>query len=150
MKTLLVILASLMLVVVGCAGVKTSAPVAVCQEFPGDSLIEKYIPDLRTANTLIKLSIYQISKLDRVKRQDIVKVLDEADALANLATYNEFALFVIAKVKWIRENMGPEVAILGDDLLAFQGVALPISTRDRCYIKYQIAEDRAKVLPWIK
>jgi hypothetical protein len=90
----------------GCAGVKTQAPVAVCQEFPGDSLIEKYIPDLRTANTLIKLSIYEVSKLSKVKKEDIVKFLDEADALASKTTYNEMALYLMAKVKWIKENMG--------------------------------------------
>lgn len=122
----------------------------MCQEFPGESLIEKYIPDLRAANTLIKLSIYQISKLDKVKKSDIVKVLEEADALASRSTYNDFFIYIASKVKWIQQNMGPEIAIMGDDLISFQGVQLPISAKDRCYIKYQIAEDRNKVLPWIK
>lgn len=149
MKTLFCVICAL-LVVASCAGVKVQAPVTVCQEFPGDSLIEKYIPDLRTANTLIKLSIYEISKLGKVKKEQIVKVLDEADALADKATYNEFFVFVAAKVKWIRENIGPELVIIGDDLVAFQNVPTPISARDRCYIKYQINEDRLKVLPWIK
>lgn len=144
------ILICLAALVAGCAGMKTTAPVTVCQEFPGDSLIEKYIPDLRTANTLIKLSIYEISKLGKVKKEQIVKVLDEADQLADKATYNEFFVFVAAKVKWIRENVGPELVIIGDDLIAFQNVPTPISARDRCYIKYQINEDRLKVLPWIK
>lgn len=145
--TVIIMLAAL---IVGCAGMKTpSAPVTVCQEFPGDSLIEKYFPDLRSANTIIKLSIYEVSKLGKIKKEEIVKFLDEADALADKATYDAFAVYVIAKVKYIRENMGPEIAIIGDGLIPFQGVATPISARDRCYIKYQIQQDRDKVLPWI-
>jgi hypothetical protein len=149
MKKLFVLLAMVSLIF-GCAGVKVNPPVAVCQEFPGDSLIEKYMPDLRSANTLIKLSLYEVSKLGKLKKEEIVKILDEADQLADKATYNDFFIYVAAKVKFIRENLGPEIAIIGDGLLPFQGVALPISAKDRCYIKYQIAEDRNKVLPWIK
>jgi len=148
MKKIIALLAIAVLIT-GCAGMKTTAPVTVCNQFPGDSLIEKYIPDLRSANTLIKLSIFEVSKLKEVQKKDIVKFLDEADALADKATYNDLAIYIIAKVKFIRDNMGPEVAIIGDDLLAFQNVALPISAKDRCYIKYQITEDRNKVLPWI-
>lgn len=144
-------MAVILALLVGCAGIKTpAAPVTVCNEFPGDSLIEKYFPDLRTANTIIKLSLYEISKLAKVKKETIVKILDEADALADKATYADFAIFAMAKVKFIQENMGPEIAIIGDGLIPFQGVQLPISAKDRCYIKYQIQEDRNKVLPWIR
>lgn len=149
MKRCFVLLAMVALLV-SCAGVKVNPPITVCQEFPGDSLIEKYIPDLRSANTLIKLSLYEVSKLGKVKKEEIVRVLDEADQLADKATYNDFFIYVSAKVKFIRENIGPELIIIGDDLIVFQNVNLPISARDRCYIKYQIAEDRNKVLPWIK
>ena len=149
MKKILALLA-IVILMTGCAGMKTTAPVTVCSEFPGDSLIEKYIPDLRSANTLIKLSILEVSKLTQVKKQDIVKVLDEASALADKSTYNDFFIYLAAKVKFIQQNMGPEVAIIGSDLVAFQGVALPISDKDRCYIKYQIQQDRDQVLPWIK
>lgn len=133
-------------------GVKSpSAPVTVCDSFPGDSLIEKYIPDLRTANTIIKLSIYEISKLDQVKKKDIVKILDEVENLANSSTtYNQMFVYLMSKIKYIRENMGAEIVIAGDDLIAFQDVATPISQKDICYIKYQVKEDRDKVLPWIK
>ena len=149
MKRLICTITMLMLLA-GCAGIKTTAPVTVCSEFPGDSLIEKYIPDLRSANTLIKLSILEVSKLPQVKKQDIVKVLDEASALADKSTYNDFFIYLAAKVKFIQQNMGPEVAIVGSDLVAFQNVSLPISAKDRCYIKYQIQQDRDQVLPWIK
>ena len=148
-KRLIVMLAMAALVF-GCAGIKTTALVTVCQEFPGNSLIEKYFPDLRSANTLIKLSLYEVSKLAKVKKETIVKILDETEALADKATYADFAVYVGAKVKFIQENMGPEIAIIGDGLIPFQGVQTPISARDRCYIKYQIQEDRNKVLPWIK
>jgi len=134
----------------GCAGMKTTAPVTVCNEFPGDSLIEKYIPDLRTANTLIKLSILEISRLPKIKKQDIVATLDDASAMADKSTYNDFFTYLAAKVKFIQQNMGAEVAIIGADLVQFQGVNLPISDKDRCYIKYQIQQDRDQVLPWIK
>ena len=149
MKKILAMFAAATLIA-GCAGMKTTAPVTVCQEFPGDSLIEKYFPDLRSANTLIKLSLYEVSKLAKVKKETLVKILDEADALADKATYNDFAVYLMAKVKFIQQNMGPEIAIIGDGLVQFQGVDLPISAKDRCYIKYQIAEDRNKVLPWIQ
>ena len=149
MKQIIALLA-IAILIAGCAGIKTTAPVTVCQEFPGDSLLEKYIPDLRSANTLIKLSLFEISKLGKVKKQEIVRVLDEADELADKSTYNDFFIFVAAKVEFVRKNIGPELVIIGDDLIAFQGVQTPISARDRCYIKYQIAEDRNKVLPWIK
>jgi hypothetical protein len=145
-----IITSAMVVLVAGCAGMKTTAPVTVCQEFPGDSLIEKYFPDLRSANTLIKLSLYEVSKLAKVKKETLVKILDEADALADKATYADFAIYAMSKVKYIQENMGPEIAIIGDGLIPFQGVNLPISAKDRCYIKYQIAEDRNKVIPWIK
>ncbi|CAK0771424.1 exported hypothetical protein [Gammaproteobacteria bacterium] len=60
MKKIAALLA-IAILISGCAGMKTTAPVTVCQEFPGNSLIEKYFPDLRTANTIIKLSIYEVS-----------------------------------------------------------------------------------------
>ena len=143
-------LLAIMLLIAGCAGVRTTAPITVCDQFAGPSLIEKYIPDLRSANTLIKLSIYEISKLKEVQKKDIVKVLDEIDAMtASATTYNQLFVYIAGKVKYIRENMGAEIMIIGDDLLLFKDVLTPISPKDICYIKYQIAEDRAKVLPWI-
>jgi uncharacterized ubiquitin-like protein YukD len=148
MKKLIAVLMVVGLMV-GCAGMKTQAPVTVCQEFPGDSLIEKYVPDLRTASTLIKLSVYEVSKLKQVQKEDIVKVLYEAQALSEKSTYNDFAIYLMSKVKWIQNNMGPEIAIIGNDLLSFENVTTPISPKDQCYIKYQIADIRNKVLPWI-
>jgi len=149
MKKLLCIMA-IMAFVVGCAGVKSpSAPVTVCDQFAGPSLIEKYIPDLRAANTLIKLSVYEVSKLKAVQKKDIVKVLDEIDAMTATATYDQLFVYVSSKVKFIKENMGAEIMIAGDYLVSFQGIATPISPKDICYIKYQINDDRTKVLPWI-
>jgi hypothetical protein len=144
------VLLAIMLLIAGCAGVKTSAPITVCDQFAGPSLIEKYIPDMRSASTLIKLSVYEVSKLKEVQKKDIVKVLDEIDAMAGTATtYNQLFVYISSKVKYIRENMGAEIMIIGDDLLLFQDVATPISPKDFCYIKYQISEIRLKVLPWI-
>ena len=147
MKSLLILMVVMMSF--GCVGKKTQEPVEICQEFPGDSLLEKYVPDLRTASTLIKLSVYEVSKLKQVQKEDIIKVLDETQLLAEKSTYNDFAVYLMAQIKWIQKNMGPEIAIIGDDLLAFQNVNLPVSPRDQCYIKYQITDIRTKVLPWI-
>jgi hypothetical protein len=137
----------------GCAmtGVKPpAAPVTVCDQFPGPSLIEKYIPDLRSANTLVKLSVYEVSKLDAVKKKDIVKVLDGIDELATVSTtYNQMFLYIMSKVEYIRNNMGAEIMIIGDDLVYFKDVNTPISTKDICYIKYTVNDVRLKVLPWI-
>ena len=137
----------------GCSlkGVGTpAAPVTVCDQFPGPSMIEQYIPDLRAANTLLKLSVYEVSRLKAVQKKDIVKLLDEAEAMASsTTTYSGFATYVMAKVKFVQENMGAEVMIAGDYLVTFQDTATPISAKDVCYIKYQIADTRSKVLPWI-
>lgn len=137
----------------GCAitGVKApAAPVTVCDQFPGPSLIEQYIPDLRAANMLLKLSVYEVSRLKAVQKQDIIKVLDEADAmLAASTTYQGLATYLLAKVKFIQQNMGAEIMIAGDYLISFQNTPTAISAKDVCYIKYQIADTRAKVLPWI-
>jgi hypothetical protein len=149
MKKLCVVV--IMMFVVGCAGVKApSAPVTVCDEFAGPSLIEKYIPDLRAANTLLKLSVYEVSKLKAVQKKDIVKVLDEIEAMASsTTTYDQLFVYVTSKIKFVRDNMGAEIMIAGDYLTNFQGIATPISPKDICYIKYQINDDRTKVLPWI-
>lgn len=138
---------------IGCStiGVKPpAAPVTVCNEFAGPSLIEQYIPDLRSANTIIKLSLYEVSKLKAVSKSDIVKVLDEIDAMTVASTtYGQLFSYIMSKIKYVRENMGAEVMIAGDDLIKFQDIPTPLSAKDICYIKYQIADDRNKVLPWI-
>lgn len=149
----LALITAVLLLIGGCAikGVGVpAAPVTVCDQFPGPSMIEQYIPDLRAANTLLKLSVYEVSRLQSVQKKDIVKFLDEAEAMAaSTTTYSGFASYVLAKVKFIQQSMGAEVMIAGDYLITFQATATPISARDVCYIKYQIADTRAKVLPWI-
>lgn len=136
----------------GCTTIPGYNPTksTVCDEFPGPSLIEQYVPDLRAANTLLKLSVYEVSKLKAVQKQDIVKVLDEADAmLASSTTYQGLANYLLSKVKFVQDNFGAEVMIAGDYLVSFQSIATPISAKDICYLKYQIQDTRLRVLPWI-
>lgn len=137
-------------IAVGCAGIPTR-PVAVCQDAAGPSLLEQYIPDLRMADTLFKLVVLEIGRLDKVKQKDIKKVLDEAEALLDQSTtYSGLVMYLLPKFKWIRENAGAEVIIIGDYFTTFSDVSTPITPKDICYLKYHINEQRKKVLLWIQ
>jgi hypothetical protein len=146
MKTLILLICCLVLIS-GCI----SKPSTVCQEFPLPSYIEQYIPDLKTTNSLIKISVYEVSKLDDISKKDIVKVLDEAEAIVNRSgTWNELATYLMSQIKVIQNKYGPEIMILGDDLLPFTFIKTPVPIRDVCYVRYELNELRKKVLPWIK
>jgi len=142
----------LMGVVMACLAASCpTRPVTVCQDVPGDSLLEKWIPDLKLAGTLFKLSVLEVGRLDAVKQKDVAKVLDEADALLTAGTtYDGLFNYLLPKFQWIRDNAGGEVIIIGDYFTNFQGVATPITARDVCYLKYHIADQRKSVLPWIR
>jgi hypothetical protein len=119
----------------------------VCQEFAGPSLLEQYIPDLKFTNTMFKLGLYEISKLDDVKKKDIVEFLDRTESVANNSgTYMQ----LITEFDWLKGKVGPEIIIIGDDLAPLKLDKTPIAARDVCYVKYAVADARAKVLPWIK
>jgi hypothetical protein len=138
-----------LVIIVGC--IAPTKPVSICKEFPDGSYIEQFFPNLQTTNTIIKLSIYEISKLENIGKKEISKFLDGAEKIIDTSgTYQELANYLLPKIKFIQENLGPEVIIIGDDLIKFQTISTPISLKDRCYLKYQIQEDRTKVLPWIK
>lgn len=133
--------------VVGCV----TKPVTVCDEFPAPSYLEQYIPDLKATNTVLKLSVYEVSKLDDISKKDIIKVLDEAEAIINKSgTWSELATYLMAKVKFLQDKYGPEIIILGDDWLPYTYIKTPIPPKDICYLKYHLQEQRNKVLPWIK
>lgn len=139
----------LALIVASCAGVP-SKPVTVCQDVPGESLIEQRIPDLAAADMLLKISVLEIGRLDKVRQNDVARVLDEAEALLDAGTtYDGLIAFLLPKIKWLKENAGAEVVIIGEYFIAFQGVALPIKPKDKCYLKSAVQSLRAKVLPWI-
>lgn len=143
-----------LVVAIGMACVAASCPVkpvSVCQDVPGESYLEKWIPDLKLAGTLFKLGVLEIGRLEEVKQKDIAKVLDEAEAFLNAApTYDGFYMYLLPKFQWVRDNMGGEVVIIGDYFTDFQGVATPIFPRDICYLKYHINDQRKNVLPWIR
>jgi len=149
--TSIAILVAVAFLAVGATCQKPSKPLAVCQEVPGPSLLEEYIPDLRLADTLFKLSTLQIGKLDKVKQKDILKVLDEADAmLVAGTTYGGLVMYLLPKFKWLQENVGAEIVIVGQYLTDFQDVATPVGARDICYLRTHIDSQRKTVLPWIK
>lgn len=123
----------------------------VCQDVPGPSLLETYIPDLKLADTMFKLSVLQIGRLDSVRQKDVAKVLDEAEALLNAGTtYDGLVMYLLPKFKWMQEFGGQEIVIVGEYFTSFEGIKTPIEVRDVCYLKSHIDGQRKKVLPWIK
>ena len=149
LRMMLVFIAAFCLVAATCS--KPVTPLTVCDTVPGPSLLEKYLPDLRLANTMFKLAILEIGRLDAVRQKDVAKILDEAEALVTQGTtYDGLVLYLLPKFKWIRENAGPEAVIVGEYFTSFQGIKTPIEPKDVCYIKAHIADQRKSVLPWIK
>jgi len=139
------------LALAACAGMPTAPPVAVCSDVGGESLIEKYVPDLRLADTMFKLAVLEVGRLDAVKQEDIARVLDEAEALIDHgATYSGLVMYLLPKFRFIRENMGAEIVIVGEYFTAFADVQVPIYAKDVCYLKHHINSQRQKVLPWIR
>lgn len=134
-----------------CAGLPTSQPVTVCSDVGGESLLEQYIPDLRLADTLFKLAVLEVGRLDAVRQKDIVKVLDEAEALVDSGTtYSGLVMYLLPRFRYVRENMGAEIVLVGEYFTAFADIATPISPKDICYLKHHIKSQRQKVLPWIR
>lgn len=128
----------------------TQAP-TVCQDVPGPSLLEKYIPDLKLADTMFKLSVLEVGRLSAVRQKDVAKVLDEAEALLNAGTtYDGLVMYLLPKFKWMQEFGGQEIVIVGEYFTSFEGIKTPIEPRDVCYLKYHIEGQWKKVLPWIK
>ena len=149
---ILVFVAAFCLSASACSKTNVTSPVlTVCQEVPGPSLLEQYIPDLSTANMLFKLAVLEVGRLDVVRQKDIAKILDEAEALVTTGTtYDGMVMYLLPKFKWIRDNCGAEVVIISSSFMSLQGIKTPIEPKDVCYIKAHIADQRKTVLPWIK
>jgi len=146
----LALIAAFCLVAATCQKPMTT-PMTVCQEVPGPSLLEQYIPNLQMANIMFKLAVLEVGRLDSVRQKDIAKILDEAESLVTQGTtYDGMVVYLLPKFKWIRDNCGPEIIIIGSEFTSMQGIKTPIEARDICYIKAHIADQRKSVLPWIK
>jgi hypothetical protein len=129
---------------------KQVAPPA-CQDVPGPSLLEQYIPDLKLTDTLFKLSVLEVGRLDKVRQKDVAKILDEAEGLvATGTTYDGLVMYLLPKFKWLREQGGAEIVVIGEYFTSLEGIKTPIEARDVCYIKHHIDGQRKNVLPWIK
>ena len=147
-KVFLVVLLAMIVSAFTCS--QQPAP-TVCQNIPGPSLLEQYIPDLKLADTMFKLSVLQVGRLDSIRQKDIAKVLDESDALLSAGTtYDGLVMYLLPKFKWIQEFGGQEIVIVGEYFTSFEGIKTPIEARDICYLKSHIDGQRKKVLPWIK
>jgi len=129
----------------GCS-LMQKVPIVGCGDSEG-SIIQKLIPDPRTADMVLNLANYE--GLDRgiYTKAQVEKFFDKIEKYcASTFTYNDLAVLIMKEVDGLADKIGPRFIIASSYLNLFLDQMIPISEYDRCLILKHIKNQRKKVL----
>ena len=147
LKRLMIVVACLMLVMVGCTVSQDQVRPEGCE----DSMIYDYFPNPTLVDTTVKLAIYTIADEMPELKAPILKTIDVIIDLLSWNTegmdYKAFAAIVIEEVGWLQDHAGVQMLIIADAVGSqmFE-LEIPILPCDRDFILKHLAELKLYVL----
>ncbi len=146
LKRLMIVVACLMLVMVGCTVSQNQVRPEGCE----DSMIYDYFPNPTIVDTTVKLAVYTIADEMPELKAPILKTIDVITYALSWDAgldYKGLAAFVIEEVGWLQDHAGVQLLIIGDALGSqmFE-LEIPLLPCDRDFILNHLAELKLYVL----